>query len=280
MYIRPFDPWKSKFCTCPFKYTLNVYTGCDYACVYCYITSYIPRAFQVRTKEGLLPRLEKELRKLDKRFIIALSYSSDAYPTVDKELKITRRVLELFKRYDVRCILLTKSNLFERDLHILKELKCAVGITVTTIDEDKARVLEPNAPSPKERIEVLKKAKKEGIPVYARIDPIIPYLTWEDFEETLDALSFVSHITVSTLKLRPDSWRRMKVKFPKVMEKLGPLYKEGGRIEGYYYLPKRLRLKILEEARRKTEEKGITFGSCREGYYSFPSCDASHLVPI
>ena len=279
MYIRPFDPWKSRLCTCPFKYTLNIYTGCDHACVYCYITSYIPRAFKVRIKENLLPRLEKELRKLDKRFIVSLSYSSDPYPTVERELGITRRVLQLFKKYGVRCMILTKSDIFSRDLDILRELKCAVGVTVTTVDEEKASLLEPNAPEPAARIKALKKAGKSGIPVYARIDPIIPFYTWEDFDETLHALSFVRHITVSTLKLRPDSWRRMRAKFPELMEKLGPLYERGERIGGYYYLPRDFRLGILREARERVEEMGITFGSCREGYHSHPTCYGSHLVP-
>ncbi|MFA4668822.1 radical SAM protein [Pyrococcus kukulkanii] len=277
MYIRPFDPWKSKLCTCPFKYTLNPYTGCDHACVYCYITSYIPKAFRVRVKDNLLPSLERELRKFDKRFIIAMSYSSDPYPTIEKELGITRRVLELFKRYDIRCLLLTKSDIFERDIDLLSELRCAVGITVTTIDERKAKLLEPNAPPPKGRIRALKRAKKAGIPVYARIDPIIPFYTWEDFEETLDALDFVSHITVSTLKLRPDIRARMRAKFPELMKILEPLYTE--KYEGYYYLRRDIRLQILEKARRLIEDRGITFGSCREGYYSHPTCDGSHLVP-
>ncbi len=279
MYIRPFDPWKSKLCTCPFKYTLNIYTGCDHACVYCYITAYIPRAFKVRVKENLLIRLEKELRRLDRRFIVSLSYSSDPYPTIERELGITRKVLQLFKRYGVRCMILTKSDIFLRDLDILKELKCAVGISVTSVNEEKAFLLEPNAPNPRSRIKALKKAKKSGIPVYARIDPIIPFYTWDDFDETLDALSFVEHITISTLKLRPDSWRRMRAKFPGLMKKLGPLYEKGGRIGGYYYLPQEFRFKLLEEAREKIESKGITFGSCREGYYSHPTCDGSHLVP-
>lgn len=279
-YIRPFDPWKSKLCTCPFKYTLNVYTGCDHACIYCYITSYIPKAFKVRIKENLLLEIERELRKLNKRFIVSLSYSSDPYPTIEKQLGITRKVLQLFQQYNVRCMILTKSDIFERDLDILKNLKCAVGITVTTLNEDTAKQLEPNAPLPEDRIKALKSAKKAGIPIYARIDPIIPYLTWDDFEETVKALSFVSHITVSTLKLRPDSWRRMKAKFPEVMEKLEPLYKKNKPIGGYYYLPKELRLEILKEAENIIESKGITFGSCREGYHSYPTCDGSHLVPL
>ncbi|KUH32675.1 radical SAM protein [Thermococcus celericrescens] len=279
MYIRPFDPWKAKLCTCPFKYTLNVYTGCDHACVYCYITGYIPNAFRVRTKDGLLPKLERELRRFDRRCIIALSYSSDPYPTIERELGITRSVLKLFKRYDVRCLLLTKSEVFERDLDVLRELKCAIGITVTTVDKRKAKLLEPNAPSPRARIRALERAKDAGIPVYARIDPIIPFYTWEDFEETLDALSFVNHITVSTLKLRPDSKGRMFAKFPELMERLWPLYERGEKIGGYHYLPRELRFEILREAERRILERGITFGSCREGYRSFPSCDGSHLVP-
>ncbi|RLF87780.1 radical SAM protein [Thermococci archaeon] len=277
MYIRPFDPWKSRLCTCPFKYTLNPYTGCDHACVYCYITGYIPKAFKVRTKDNLLPSLERELRKFDKRFIIAMSYSSDPYPTIERELGITRKVLELFKRYDVRCLLLTKSDIFERDIDILSELRCAVGITVTTVDERKAKLLEPNAPPPRNRIRALKKAKKAGIPVYARIDPIMPFYTWEDFEDTLKALDFVSHITVSTLKLRPDIKARMRAKFPGLMRRLEPLYTE--KYEGYYYLKKDLRFAILQKAKELIEKRGMTFGSCREGYYSYPTCDGSHLVP-
>jgi hypothetical protein len=60
---------------------------------------------------------------------------------------------------------------------------------------------------------------------------------------------------------------------------LWPLYERGERIGGYYYLPKDLRMKILRTAERKILKKGITFGSCREGYRSFPTCDGSHLVP-
>ncbi|NPA48126.1 MAG: radical SAM protein [Thermococci archaeon] len=280
MYVRPFDPWSSSLCTCPPKYTLNVYTGCDHACVYCYITSYIPHAFRVREKKGLLGRLEGEILRLkrrDENALVALSYSSDPYPTVEKSLGTTRKVLKLLARHDVRCLILTKSDIFRRDIDVLKNMRCAVGVSVTTVNEEKAGILEPNAPAPERRIDALKKARDAGIPVYARVDPIIPFYTWEDFEMTLEELSFVSHVTVSTLKLRPDSMRRMKAKFPELMAKLAPLYRE--RIGGYLYLPRNLRLDILREARRLVLEKGLTFGSCREGYVSWPTCDASHLVP-
>lgn len=69
----------------------------------------------------------------------------------------------------------------------------------------------------------------------------------------------------------------MRAKFPELMKKLEPLYTE--RYEGYAYLRKDMRFRILNEARKIIEGKGITFGSCREGYYSYPTCDGSHLVP-
>ncbi len=276
-YVRPFDPWKSPMCTCPFKYTLNVYTGCDHACVYCYITAYIRDPFRARPKKDLLRALLKDLEEIDRRSFIALSYSSDPYPRIDEKMKITRSVLEILNRKGIRYLILTKSDLFSRDLDLLAKGKCALGITVTTIDEEKARALEPNAPSPKKRIEALRRAKKEGIPVYARIDPLIPFYTTPDLEETIKALSFVSHITFSTLKMRPDIFRRMRAKFPELMKKLGPLYRE--KIYGYYYLPREMRINILKEAREIVHSYGISFGSCREGFQSEGSCDGSHLIP-
>ncbi len=276
-YVRPFDPWKSPLCTCPFKYTLNVYTGCDHACVYCYITAYIREPFRARPKKDLFRTLFKDLEEVDKKSFIALSYSSDPYPRIDEKYGHTRRVLEILNRKGVRYLILTKGSSFLRDLDVISKGKCALGITVTTIDEDKAKALEPNAPSPKERIRALKKAKELGIPVYARIDPIIPFYTEEDLEETIKELSFVFHITFSTLKMRPDIFARMRAKFPELMKKLGPLYKT--KMAGYYYLPKKLRFEILEKAKDIVHSYGISFGSCREAYLSEGSCDGSHLIP-
>ncbi|RLF51539.1 MAG: radical SAM protein, partial [Thermoplasmata archaeon] len=71
-YIKEFDPWNSPYCTCPPKYSLNPYTGCDHCCIYCYITSYIPNAFQVRTKKDFFKKLQKDVKKIDKNKVVSL----------------------------------------------------------------------------------------------------------------------------------------------------------------------------------------------------------------
>ena len=157
---------------------------------------------------------------------------------------------------------------------MLKKSKCCVAVTVTTMDEDMAKKLEPGAPPPDRRVEALKKLKENGIPVSVRIDPIIPGLT--DPLEVLDDVRFVDHVTCSTLKLRVDAVKRMTKVFPEIMGESKLLYTE--RIQNALYLPKKMRIELLESLQNKCREYGITFGSCREGLKSEKSCDGTHLV--
>ncbi len=92
--VRPFDPWQNPLCTCPFKYGLNPYTGCGHGCLYCYITSYIPNAFNPRPKEGLLEKVRRDLEKIPRGAVVALSNSSDPYTPPEAQLGLTRRVLQ------------------------------------------------------------------------------------------------------------------------------------------------------------------------------------------
>ncbi len=279
-YIKKFDPWSSSLCTCPPKYTLNPYTGCSHACIYCYITSYIPNAFSVRIKKDLIRKLRRDIKGIDKNLFVSMSNSSDPYPPIERNLGITRGVLELFMHNDIRYQIVTKSDIVKRDIDILSESRCSVAITITTLDEKLAKKMEPNAPTPKQRIIALEELHDNSIPVTVRIDPIIPFINDNEVDKIIDRLSFVDHITTSTFKPRFDSWRRFKKVFPVEAKKLEKLYfKEGEKISNSWYLPKDLRYKLLTKVREKTRECGITFGSCREGYYSNPSCDGSHLIP-
>lgn len=274
MIIRKFDPWKSRLCTCPEKYSVNPYTGCDHCCVYCYITGYIKDAFTCRPKENLIRRLKNELKKIDKRMVLSMANSSDPYPRLEKKLGLTRRVLELFVRENVRFQIVTKSDIVVRDIDLLRRSRCCVAVTVTTMDESVAKKLEPGAPPPGERVEALKELKDAGIPVSVRIDPVIPGLT--DSLRVLEEVTFVDHVTASTLKVRPDAVKRMERVFPEVTERLRLLCTE--RVGNALYLPKEVRVELLGELREKCEVYGISFGTCREGMNSEKSCDGSHLV--
>ncbi|MDI6639569.1 MAG: hypothetical protein QMD78_01965, partial [Methanocellales archaeon] len=87
--IRKFDPWGDPLCTCPPKYSFSPYTGCSHRCAYCYITSYIPNAFNCRPKKDLLKRVKKDVSKVDLAIPISISNSSDPYPPEEKDVLLT-----------------------------------------------------------------------------------------------------------------------------------------------------------------------------------------------
>lgn len=274
MIIREFDPWKSKLCTCPGKYSLNPYTGCDHCCVYCYITGYIKDAFHCRPKEDLIRRLQRELKKIDKRKVVSMANSSDPYPRLEKKVGLTRKVLELFVRENIKFQIVTKSDIVVRDIDLLEKANCCVAVTITTMDESIAKELEPGAPLPVRRVEALKELKGNGIPVSVRIDPVIPGLT--DPLQVLNEVQFVDHVTASTLKLRPDAVKRMSKVFPDMTRRLKSLCTE--RVGNAMYLPREMRVELLGILKEQCGKYGISFGSCREGMKSEKSCDGSHLV--
>ncbi len=276
-YIKPFDPWKSPLCTCPQKFSFNPYTGCAHNCIYCYAT-YIPRFSQLRLKKDLFRKLEKDLQKLPSNALISMSNSSDPYPPAERSLEITRRCLEIMRDYDIRLLIVTKSDIVARDIDLLSEMRCAVSVTVTCISDSIASKIEPNAPKPKKRIKALKEIKDAGIPVILRLDPVIPFLTEKDVLKVLEACNFVDHVVTSTLKLRKDILVRFARVFPEIAERYRSIYTERvGR--SYYYMPKELRLKLLSSIVKRCEELGISYAFCREGFeFKAESCDGSHLI--
>jgi DNA repair photolyase len=222
----------------------------------------------------LIKKVKSELKRIDKGKIISLSNSSDPYPQLERELELTRKVLQLLSREGVKVQIVTKSDIVERDIDVLQEMKCCVSMTVTTVNESVARRLEPGAPPPRRRIEALKKVKEASIPVSVRIDPIIPGLT--DPVKVFQEVRFVDHITASTVKLRPDAFKRMQRVFPDVMKELNPLFVE--RRGNALYLDERVRLKELNCIRELCIMEGISFGTCREGLENEKSCDGTHLI--
>lgn len=274
--IRPFDPWKSKLCTCPEKYSFNPYTGCQHNCLYCYST-YIPNFRNLRLKNGLFRRIIRDLDKLPKNSLISMSNSSDPYPPVEKKYEITRKCLEIFREYDVRLLVVTKGDVIVRDIDLLSELKSAISITITC-DNNTAKILEPNAPKTERRIEIMKVIKDVGIPTILRLDPIIPLIN-EDAVWLIEECE-PGHVVSSTLKLRWDSFKRMVSAFPFLKNKYEELYlKKGERMQNYFYLPKNYRIRLLSKVKEKCEELGISYAFCREGIeFKAKSCDGSHLI--
>jgi DNA repair photolyase len=279
--ISRFDPWRSSMCTCTPKLTFNPYTGCDHGCVYCYASSYIPQFASCRPKKGLLERLRREAVKL-KGETVSVANSSDPYPRLEATSGLTRRCLEILAENNCRIQIITKSNLVIRDDDILSKTPSTVALTITTDDAELAKLLEPNAPPPTERLSAVEDLVSKGIPVSVRIDPVIPFVNDhpEKLVATLASLG-VKHVTSSTYKVKPDNWRRFSHVMPQVAEKLKPLYfQQGEKIGGNTLLPRDLRFKLLKNIRDLTTIKGMKFGVCREDLprLNTAACDGSWLL--
>jgi DNA repair photolyase len=276
-----FDPWHSALCTCPPKLTLNPYTGCDHGCVYCYASSYIFNFRNCRPKKDLIQRLKREAVRLSGE-IVSISNSSDAYPNIEAERALTRQCVEILSGQKCRIQIVTKSDVVTRDIDLLRKVPSMVALTITTDDDATARIIEPHAPPPSERIKAAEKLVQSGIPVTVRIDPIIPFVNDcpERLVKKIAGLG-VRHVTSSTYKIRSDNWKRFSEAMPQVSEKVRPLYfQEGEKIADYIYLPRKLRLRLIKKVRSLAEKSGIRFGTCREGFNDLntATCDGSWVL--
>ncbi len=185
----------------PFNVSLNPYRGCEHGCIYCF-------ARPTHSYLGLSPGLDFESRlfakvnaaELLRRELarpgyvpenIALGVNTDAYQPCERELKITRRVLEVLYECRHPVGLISKSSLMERDIDLLapmaeQRLACA-AVTLTTLDARIARTLEPRAAAPERRLRTIRTLSEAGIPVSVSVAPIIPFVTEPEIERILEA---------------------------------------------------------------------------------------------
>ncbi len=285
--LRKFDPWNSPFCTCPFKYSLHPYTGCSHFCLYCYATSYIGRRPSL-PKKNFIENLRNDIRCISKG-VVELSSSSDPYPPIEMHIELTRKVLEILGENGFRILITTKSNIVVRDIDLLLKYPSAVMITITTLNKGVARVLEPGAPPPDKRIEVVKELRKAGIPVGVRIDPIIPMIN-DDPNELKELVDIVRdagalQITTSTYKAKWDSLKRLQEAFPDIANRLREMYVDSGeKIHGYMYLRQDIRQMLLKPVIEEAQRLGLYIATCREGpgvtIIRAPTCDGSGLIAL
>jgi DNA repair photolyase len=139
-----------------------------------------------------------------------LSSVCDAWQPAEKECRLTRRCLEILLRYRYEISVLTKSALAGRDLDLLSSGKVDFGVTVTTLDPHLARIIEPGASPPAERLNLLQAAKSKGMRTYAFVGPLLPFLS--DNEESIMPLLKaikdigVDYFYVDKLNLRYGVW--------------------------------------------------------------------------
>ena len=170
---------------------MNLYRGCQHGCVYCDARS---RCYQmnhifedIEIKENAMELLEAALKSKRRPCMLGTGTMSDPYMPVEKNLQMTRQMLELAEKYGFGATMLTKSDLVLRDLDILQRInektKAVVQVSLTVMDDRLSKILEPNVCPTSRRIEVLRELQKAGIPTVVWLCPILPFLT--DTEENV-----------------------------------------------------------------------------------------------
>jgi len=186
-----------------FDRSINPYRGCEHGCVYCF-------ARPTHAHLGLSPGLDFESRLfvkpeaaelLEKELsasgyeprVIAIGTNTDPYQPIERRYKVMRRILEVLDRAGHPVGIVTKSALVLRDLDILARMAerrlAKVALSVTTLDGELARKMEPRAATPMRRLETLRRLAQVGVPTTAMVAPVIPALNDSEIERILDAVA-------------------------------------------------------------------------------------------
>jgi DNA repair photolyase len=275
----------------PFRWTVNPYRGCAMGCRYCYATythefmgMATPESFHsvVYVKAGAEAETARQLPSIVGRGeLIALGAATDPYQPGETDLKVTRRFLEIVARHrNVRLGITTKGAVILRDLDLLRKIheRSSLGIHVSLIslDENLLRRLEPWAPPPEVRLEVMRRLRESGLEVGISVAPVLPALT--DSEADLDALlgrtadAGVRRMAWNILFLRSPTrekyLRWVAEEFPRYHEAYTRAY------TGRVYLGGRYRERIREIMERLRQKHALTaefgagggtrFGSARQ----------------
>ena len=174
----------------PFSHAINPYRGCEFGCRYCYarytheFMEMTPDEFErkIYFKQNAAWLLEQELRRLKPGTEIAIGTATDPYQPLEKKLKITRSLLEVFARHrGFQVGIVTKSALIARDIDLLKQIsennRLTVHITVTTMNAKLARQLEPRAPTPDLRMRTVSELREAGLRAGVMCSPLMPGIT-------------------------------------------------------------------------------------------------------
>ena len=182
-------------------HSINPYQGCEHGCIYCYarnsheyygFSAGLDFERNIIVKRNAPQLLEQYFNKKNYRPVcILLSGNTDCYQPVERELKITRSLLQLFLKYRNPVSIITKNNMILRDMDILTELAALnlvhVNLSVTSLDEQLRQKLEPRTVTASGRLSVIEKLSEKGIPVRVMVAPVIPGLNSSEIPNIIEA---------------------------------------------------------------------------------------------
>jgi len=279
----------------PFSWTINPYRGCEFACKYCY-ARYTHEFMEMRDgiefeqkifiKQHAADLLRQELRRVKSGEEIAIGTATDPYQPAERRFEVTRAILEEFarhKEFDIGIV--TKSNLVLRDTDLLKEIsknnKLFVNLTITTLNADLARILEPRAPRPDLRLEAMSKLNQAGVDAGVICAPVLPGIT--DSPRDLEALVRATaeaggkHIFANSLFLKPCSAAVFMPFLEKEFPHLVASYRE--RYQSRAFLPNSYRKRLSQLMGRLRQKYGIRndYDRYSERSHPLPSAEKEQL---
>ncbi len=186
-----------------FDRSINPYRGCEHGCFYCFarpthaymgLSPGLDFESKLFAKQGAAELLERELAAAKYApGVIAFGTNTDPYQPIERKFRITRSLLEVLQRTRHPFSIVTKSNFVLRDLDILSDMArdgCVkVFLSVTTLDRELARKMEPRAPTPEKRIEAIEKLNAAGVPAGVMVAPVIPAINDAEIETILTRAS-------------------------------------------------------------------------------------------
>jgi len=258
----------------PFTWTINPYRGCEFACKYCY-ARYTHEFMEMRdgldferkiyVKQHVAELLRQELRRVKPDESIALGTATDPYQPAERRYEVTRGILEEFARHrGFELGIVTKSNLVVRDVELLKSVaranRVSVHVTVTTLDTELARILEPRAPRPDLRIDAVRELARAGIRVGISCSPVIPGIT--DSPKDLETLvraaaeAGADYVFANPLFLKPCSAAVFLPFLDQNFPHLAQSYRE--RYQGRAFLPPAYGKRLSQLISRLREKYKLT----------------------
>ena len=258
----------------PFSWTINPYRGCEFGCRYCY-ARYTHEFMEMRdgmefeqkiyVKQHAADLLRHELRRVKPHESIALGTATDPYQPAERRYQVTRGILGEFARHrGYELGIVTKSNLVARDLDLLKDVarsnKLSIHVTITTLDTDLARILEPRAPRPDLRLDAVRTLAKAGLRVGISCSPVLPGITDapKDLEAVIHAAADAGadYVFANPLFLKPCSAAIFLPFLEENFPHLAASYRE--RYQGRAFLPPAYAKRLSELIGRLREKYKIT----------------------
>ena len=199
-----------------FDVSLNPYRGCEHGCIYCYarptheylgFSAGLDFETRILVKEEAPEILRRELSSPKwKPETLAMSGVTDPYQPIERKLEVTRRCLEVLAEFRNPVAVITKNELVTRDIDHLSELAAhnaaAVTLSITTLDPELARRMEPRASHPRDRLKAIERLAAAGIPVGVNVAPVVPAITDHEIPKILEAAAAAGAQTAGYVMLR------------------------------------------------------------------------------